>query len=131
MPTYSYLCETCQTKFELTILMSDYDGTYPKCPNKDCPKSLVQRDLQSDLPRTFVKLGDDQLKLGHLGKRNTERISKDEQTHLYKKHNEYKYTEPTKELPSGMNRIERTPTNERKPSKTQKRRDPKRQNRST
>jgi hypothetical protein len=59
-----------------------------------------------------VKKSDSELKtIGDLARRNSDKFSDDEKTHLYNKHNSYKYEESTKQLPSGMSRL-------KKPKKT-------------
>ena len=38
MPTYGYLCKTCDCRFEIVMKMSEYDSSYkPGCP--DCSSS--------------------------------------------------------------------------------------------
>lgn len=55
-----------------------------------------------------VKKSDNELKtIGDLARRNSDRMSDDEKIHLYQKHNAYKFDDPTKELPKGMNRIKK------------------------
>ena len=53
-----------------------------------------------------VKKSDSELKtIGDLARRNSERMSDDQKISLYQKHNAYKYDESTKELPTGMSRL--------------------------
>lgn len=105
MPTYTYACEQCSTKIEIFAHYSEYQKTI-KC--EQCG-SECQRSLQDDLTTGFVKLGDEEIKLGHLAKRNSERFSDDYKAELKRKHYEYKDQEPTKELPKGMTRIPKQP----------------------
>lgn len=60
---------------------------------------------------TSIKKADSELKtLGDLAMRNTERMSDDEKTHLYKKHNSYKEDAgDCKPLPTGMKRMKKPP----------------------
>jgi len=58
----------------------------------------------------FVKLADSEIKtIGHLAHRNTEKMSADQKQALHHKHNSYKYEDNSRDLPSGMSRIERGP----------------------
>ena len=55
-----------------------------------------------------VKKSDSELKtIGDLANRNRDRLSNDEKTNLYDKHNSYKDTEPEKPLPKGMTRMKK------------------------
>jgi len=104
MPTYTFICDKekngCGYIFELFMLMCDYS------PIQQCPKckrlQSVRRDFIKDTPRTNVKLSDDEITLGHLAQRNTERLSNDEKAELNRKHNAYKTSQPKKPLPNGM-----------------------------
>jgi hypothetical protein len=60
---------------------------------------------------TSIRKSDSELKtIGDLALRNTERMSMDEKSHLYQKHNSYKETqEEAKPLPKGMSRIKKPP----------------------
>ena len=89
------------------MTMTEYDTQklLVKCPK--CNSNKVLRDLYEDFPRVSVRLGDKEIKLGHLAQRNTDRISKDEKTYLNYEHNKYRYEEPTKELPRGMTRTKK------------------------
>lgn len=109
MPTYSFICDTnqkgCGHQFSLFMSMTTYTNKQ-KCPQCNKQKS-VRRDYDIDLPTLSqnIKLNDDNITVGHLAKRNSERLSSDEKDHLTEKHNAYKYEEPTKPLPKGMNRM--------------------------
>ena len=115
MSLYNYVCD-CGNTLCVYTSYKNYEEHPPclKCNN------LMNRD-PDDFKHLFgyVKKGDGEIKLGHLAARNTERTSKDEQTALNIKHNEYKYKEPEHDLPKGMKRlgnpIDRTiPTKQRK-----------------
>lgn len=105
MPTYSYYCNKCRCDFELFFHIKDYSEK-PQCSN--CKKNNTERRIVNDVitQSSSVKKSDSELKtIGDLAKRNSDRMSDDEKTHLYLKHNSYKYDKAPKELPSGMNRI--------------------------
>jgi|694.fasta_scaffold00642_27 putative FmdB family regulatory protein len=107
MPTYSYQCEKCQNRFELFFYIKDYID-HPKC--EKCHSKQTHRRYVDDVitQSTSVRKSDTELKtLGDLAKRNSDRMSEDEKTHLYHKHNEYKFDESTKTLPTGMSRIKK------------------------
>lgn len=110
MPTYSYRCEKCEHSFELFAHIRDYDPE-PKCVK--CKSSKTHRLYMNDVASqsVAVRKADSELKtVGDLAMRNTDRMSVDEKTHLYMKHNDYKENkEETKPLPSGMSRIKKPP----------------------
>lgn len=110
MPTYTYLCDKCQSTFELFFYIRDYDEQ-PKCIK--CASKQTRRSYTSDVlsQSASVKKSDSELKtLGDLALRNTERLSDDEKTALYMKHNAYKEDKiETKPLPKGMSRIKKPP----------------------
>jgi len=109
MPTYSYTCQDCQEVFELFFYIKDYDPQ-PVCIL--CNSKKTDRNYTEDIKTqsTSVKKSDGELKtLGDLAKRNSDRLSDDEKIHLYHKHNEYKFEESTKKLPTGMNRVKKPP----------------------
>jgi len=112
MPTYSYHCTKCSNNFELFFYIKDYVAE-PKCAVCKSKKTyrLYTQDVLSQ--SCSVKKSDSELKtIGDLALRNTERMSMDEKSHLYQKHNSYKETqEETKPLPKGMSRV-------KKPAKT-------------
>lgn len=109
MPTYSFFCDTCQEKFELYLSIAQYESIKKFCPLCNKTKA-VSRLYQEDLIslNTSVKKSDNELKtIGDLANRNRDKMSDDHKTHLSEKHNEYKEQLPTKELPKGMNRLQR------------------------
>ncbi len=88
MPTYTFCCEACKIVFDTFSTYNEYTGK-AICP--ECTKETDVRDFRTDLPAGYVKLSDNQLKLGHLASRNSERMSADQKAELYRKHNAYKY----------------------------------------
>jgi putative FmdB family regulatory protein len=109
MPTYTFSCllenDGCGHTFEYFCNISDYDAVVKVLTCPECDNNKLVRDFQADSLSTNIVKSDDEIKLGHLAKRNTDRFSDDQKAELYKKHNAYKYTEPTKELPKGMRRM--------------------------
>lgn len=106
MPIYTYRCKNCNHLFEIVSSISKYKEDH------DCSRcgSSAHRSYDEDMPTIFssVKKHDTELKtIGDLAKRNTERMSEDEKTHLYIKHNSYKENKPEKDLPKGMSRIKK------------------------
>lgn len=110
MPTYTYFCDNCNQSFELFFYIKDYDSN-PKCCH--CNKQKTYRLYAADVltQSASVKKADSELKtIGDLAMRNTERMSEDQKTDLYIKHNSYKeHTTESKPLPSGMKRMKRPP----------------------
>jgi putative FmdB family regulatory protein len=113
MPTYSYLCDSCGSGFELFFTIKDYNDS-PKCiycNNKACHRNY-HIDFKSQI--SAIKKSDSELKtLGDLANRNRDRMSDDEKQHLHNKHNEYKENSTSSNLPAGMSKI-------KKPSKKTK-----------
>lgn len=109
MPQYTFDCNDCKNKFEITCWICEYDACIKllECPK--CNSRNVQRDYITDKTTTSIILADDKLKLGELAKRNTERMSDEEKAALNYKHNEYLYNEPEHDLPSGMKRTRKKP----------------------
>lgn len=107
MPSYSYQCNKCNTKFELFFLIKDYIET-PQCP--DCKSKKTNRLYMVDVASqvTSVRKADSELKtLGDLANRNRDRLSDDQKNQLYNDHNSYKEENPKKDLPSGMTRLKK------------------------
>lgn len=107
MPVYSYKCDKCHNNFELFFSIRDYQET-PKC--SICRSKNTTRQYIADVAtiNTSVKKSDSELKtIGDLANRNRDKLSQDEKESLFKKHNEYKLKESTKELPKGMSRIKK------------------------
>lgn len=106
---YTFCCleeeKGCGHIFEVVMSLSDYTSKQV-CPK--CKKTTsVHRSYISDIPSTSVKLGDDEITVGHLANRNRDRFSDEQKAHLNYKHNEYKLNRPKAELPSGMRYLER------------------------
>lgn len=124
MPEYTFICTECNDIFSVFVPMSDYMDRQicPKC-NTDIS---VRRHYMSDLSSVLrsIRKSDDELKIGHLAQRNTEKMSADEREALTRKHNNYRYKEPEHELPKGMTRLNKNPK-ERKIPTVQRRVDPK------
>lgn len=111
MPTYSYLCNDCNSSFELFFYIKDYVEK-PSCCY--CSSNSTSRLITNDVltQSCSVKKSDTELKtLGDLAQRNSERMSDDQKISLYNKHNSYKIGEDQKELslPKGMQRVKKPP----------------------
>jgi len=109
MPTYSYICNKCNSEFELFTYIKDYQEN-PNCTL--CGSCATNRQIVKDAMtlNSAVKKADSELKtLGDLAQRNSERMSDDYKHHLYTKHNSYKDTQDLKPLPSGMSRVKKQP----------------------
>lgn len=107
MPTYSYICEDCNTSFELFFYIKDYLEK-PKCVN--CQSANTGREYIKDVAtqNTSVKKSDTELKtIGDLANRNRDRMSDDQKADLYRKHNSYKEEQSEKPLPKGMSRMKK------------------------
>lgn len=107
MPTYTYLCDSCFHKFELFFSIRDYKEQ-PKCIH--CKSKKTSRFYEVDMKTISgsVKKSDSELKtIGDIANRNRDKLSEDEKQHLDEKHNSYKDSELTKELPKGMSRIKK------------------------
>lgn len=107
MPIYSYLCTNCGSSFEVKCSISEYKES-SIC--SVCSSLNTHRNYKADLTSlsSSVIKADDELKtLGDLANRNRDKMSEDKRQQLHKKHNEYKDSQSTKELPKGMSRIKR------------------------
>jgi putative FmdB family regulatory protein len=107
MPTYSYHCDKCKSDFEIFFYIKDYieNPICTLCSSKKTHRSLVKDALTLN---SSVKKSDNELKtIGDLARRNTDRMSEDQKIALYQKHNAYKEDTSTKQLPSGMKRIQK------------------------
>lgn len=125
MPNYSYFCSECNLDFELFFHIKEYTEN-PACIKCDSNKThrLYCKDVATQI--ASVKKSDSELKtLGDLALRNSDRMSDDQKTDLYIKHNSYKENkEESKPLPSGMTRMKKQPKIQWPGgSKKQKRRD--------
>lgn len=107
MPTYSYECEACHNSFELFFSIKNYQEK-PHCPNCRSKKTLRRYIEDISTINASIKKSDTELKtIGDLANRNRDRMSDDEKTALYIKHNQYKEEKSQKELPSGMSRVDK------------------------
>jgi putative FmdB family regulatory protein len=107
MPTYSYFCSECNTDFELFFHIKDYTDN-PQCIG--CGKKETHRLYCKDVSTQMasVKKSDSELKtIGDLANRNRDRLSSDEKTSLYEKHNSYKEQKEEASLPTGMSRMKK------------------------
>lgn len=107
MPTYTYVCNQCSSKFELFYNIRDY----VEQPHCSCGSIDTIRSYEDDLSTisSSVKKSDSELKtIGDLANRNRDRLSADQKRELEAKHNSYKDQELVKELPKGMSRIKKT-----------------------
>lgn len=106
MPSYTYFCASCKKPFELFFYFKDYKDTV------DCQEcgTICERYYHEDMLsiNSSVKKSDTELKtIGDLANRNRDRMSEDQRSELYNRHNSYKDQESTKELPKGMSRIKK------------------------
>lgn len=107
MPFYTYKCNHCDSDFELFFSIKDYDKS-PKCPSCNSVDTDRQYILDVSTISSCVKKSDTELKtIGDLANRNRDRMSDDQKTELYQRHNAYKQTESEKQLPAGMSRIKK------------------------
>jgi len=107
MPTYSYFCDECDSEFELFFYIKDYIEQ-PQCSR--CKSKSTHRAYIKDVctQNTSVKKSDSELKtIGDLANRNRDKMSNDEKTALYAKHNAYKDHKEEKPLPKGMTRMKK------------------------
>lgn len=109
MPTYSYICEKCNSEFELFFYIKDYKE-HPnciKCGNKNTQRLYVKDVITQN---TSIRKMDSELKtIGDLANRNRDKMSEDEKIALNNKHNSYKEEIPDKPLPKGMKRLKKQP----------------------
>lgn len=109
MPSYSYICSKCDTRFELFFYIRDYISN-PNCIA--CNSTKTERNYTVDLNTIngSVKKSDSELKtIGDLANRNRDRMTDDQRSDLQAKHNCYKTEESKKELPKGMTRLKKQP----------------------
>lgn len=108
MPTYSYICENCNNHFELFATFATYKErtSCPQCSSKKTYRDYV---LDASTVNSSVKKSDSELKtVGDLANRNRDRLSEDEKSSLYKKHNSYREDLPDNPLPKGMSRMNKS-----------------------
>lgn len=109
MPEYTYHCLSCDKKINMVCSISSYKESI-KCSH--CGSIKTERSYIEDLStlNTSIKKNDSELKtIGDLADRNRDRMSNDEKSALYIKHNEYKEEVSHKELPKGMSRVKKGP----------------------
>lgn len=104
MPTYTFLCEECGSKFELFFSIKDYieSPVCEKCYSKKTSRSY--QDDFSSMTGSVIKSDSELKTLGDLANRNRDKLSDDHKKELYSKHNAYKDDFHLK-LPSNMSRI--------------------------
>lgn len=110
MPEYSFFCTKCKHKFVLICGISSYSATQTcdKCKTSSKVIRLYKEDLAS--LNTAVKKSDGELKtLGDLANRNRDKMSDDKKASLAQKHNDYKESTDSKDLPKGMTRLKKQP----------------------
>ena len=91
---YTYLCSNnkCNYQFEIFQTLSSYE-VLKVCPK--CNKTSLARNYQADLPTTNIRLGDDQLTVGHLAHRHSEEFSDDKKESLHIKNHAYMENPPS------------------------------------
>ena len=110
MPTYTYKCDKCNSKFELFSSIANYIE-HPSCPS--CAMQRTARSYEDDLIglACSVKKHSSELKtIGDLANRNRDLLSGDEKISLYEKHNSYKDKNEPLNLPKGMSEIKKPKT---------------------
>jgi putative FmdB family regulatory protein len=110
MPTYTYICNKCEKKFELFASFSDYKE-HPKCQH--CSAKNTDRSYEDDVINVScsIKKHSSELKtLGDLANRNRDSLSDDQRMSLHEKHNSYKDPEEIANLPKGMSQIKKPKT---------------------
>lgn len=108
MPTYTYLCNKCNKKFELFFYIKDYQPN-PVCSL--CSSKKTERSYADDVVSvqgSIIKHDSELKTIGDLANRNRDKMSKDQKQELYSKHNSYK-DQPMKPLPKGMTRVPKGP----------------------
>lgn len=110
MPTYTYLCNSCNKKSEYFFYIKDYKPTVQcfHCSSPDTERSYSDDALS--VQSSIIKHDSELKTLGDLANRNRDKLSDDQKTHLFDKHNSYKNETPSKELPKGMTRINKPKT---------------------
>jgi hypothetical protein len=110
---YSFICDTenggCGHSFEISCFISEYDAATKELRCSKCnQKAGIRRDYFADKFSSSIKLSDDQITVGHLAHRNTEKMSEEQKAKLHYEHNKYRFENPQeKELPNGMVRRKR------------------------
>ena len=82
MPTYVFKCEECEHQLEVEQSIKKPTPNKKKCPN--CKEDKLVRLLF--VPHVYNKPGDDNITLGLLSDRNTERLTSDQKEAIDEKH---------------------------------------------
>tara|TARA_R110002074_G_scaffold390889_1_gene575171 strand:+ start:430 stop:798 length:369 start_codon:yes stop_codon:yes gene_type:complete len=82
MPTYVFKCEECDHHLEVEQSIKKPTPNKKRCPN--CKKDKLIRLLFA--PHVYNKPGDDNITLGLLADRNTERLTSDQKEAIDEKH---------------------------------------------
>lgn len=107
MPEYTYVCSSCELKFNIVSSISSYKETVvcPQCKFKKAERAYLE-DLTS--LNMSIKKSDSELKtIGDIANRNRDKLSEDEKSSLNMKHNDYRYNQEDAPLPKGMSRIKK------------------------
>ena len=111
MPEYTYICSSCELKFNIVSSISLYKET-ASCPG--CQFKKAERAYSEDLSslNMSVKKSDSELKtIGDIANRNRDKLTDDQKLNLHQKHNDYKDGPAPGELPKGISRMKKTPKN--------------------
>ena len=95
MPIYVFKCEECEHEIEVEQSIKKPTPNRKKCPL--CKKNKLSRVLFS--PHVYNKPGDDNITVGLLADRNTERLSSDQKESIERKNK----TGPKKDKKKGNN----------------------------
>jgi len=83
MPTYVFKCQECDHELEVEQSIKKPTPNRKKCP--ECGKNKLERLLFA--PHVYNKPGDDNISVGLLSDRNSERFSEDQKKAIDKKNN--------------------------------------------
>ncbi len=125
MPEYSYICNKehrqwdkpigCGHRFSIITTVRNYTAS-PICPSCNQNDAII-RDYREDNVNISIALSNDKLTVGHLAKRNTDKLSNDEKVALYNKHNDYRFQKSKVKLGKNMKsygklgeRVDKLPT---------------------
>ena len=100
MPTFTYMCNSCNKIFEKQLSFKEYDTISVLC---ECGSNDLQRDSQADVA-TVVE---SHKTVGSLANKNTSRMSDDEKESINRKNNAYLNKEFTGKLPEGAKTFEK------------------------
>jgi hypothetical protein len=126
MPNYIFECYAedggCGYIFEVEAPAEDASKLKPACLSCNQRKP-VSRNYQLESVSVFDV---SPKTVGALAERNTERLSEDEKSSIFRRNNEYKNQPFTGSLPDGGSLISRDTKGKRIPSKHQRKTDPRR-----